>query len=396
MFAGEEYHHENFIQLYDITTFPPCDSDGNGERPNTNMGIDADDNNNSRNDDIPQFNDVYIVTNLMETDLDQILSSAQPLSKEHNQYFLYQILRGLKYLHSANVAHRDLKPSNVLVNANCDLALCDFGLSRGIGQQQLQTQSNQSEEQNTSMNGPSCTNNNIMLTQYVVTRWYRAPELLCQARTNSYDTKSVDMWSVGCIFGEMLTRKPLFQGRSPHHQLLLIVQALREGKVNDNLEQQNQQPTNNDQTDSKSLLNHLGFVPDPNANSSLRESFSNIKSTSSFSPSTPNSSLDKYPGLRDLLASNMRDSDSLIDGDAFNLLSRMLVIRPQDRITVDDALKHKYLKHLHRPYDEPTCRKVFDESFESDGYIESQMTLTKSERKRLLHFKMYQELQRFH
>jgi hypothetical protein len=81
---------------------------------------------------IEEFNDVYIVTDLMETDLHRIIYSKQALSADHTQYFVYQILRALKYIHSANVLHRDLKPSNILVNANCDLKICDFGLARGF------------------------------------------------------------------------------------------------------------------------------------------------------------------------------------------------------------------------------------------------------------------------
>lgn len=107
---------------------------------------------------LEEFEDVYIVQDLMETDLHRIISSRQPLTIEHAQYFIYQTLRALKYIHSANVLHRDLKPSNLLVNSNCDLKICDFGLARPV-------------EENS---GP--------LTEYVVTRWYRAPEIMlsCQ------------------------------------------------------------------------------------------------------------------------------------------------------------------------------------------------------------------------
>jgi serine/threonine protein kinase len=78
------------------------------------------------------FADVYIVSNLFETDLHRVLCSKQVLSSQHVQYFIYQLLRGLKVLHDARVIHRDLKPSNLLVNSNCDLAICDYGLARGM------------------------------------------------------------------------------------------------------------------------------------------------------------------------------------------------------------------------------------------------------------------------
>lgn len=76
---------------------------------------------------VDNFKDVYIVLDLMESDMHRVIHSKQDLSDEHVRYFLYQILRGLKYIHSANVIHRDLKPSNLLVNENCDLKIGDFG-----------------------------------------------------------------------------------------------------------------------------------------------------------------------------------------------------------------------------------------------------------------------------
>ena len=113
------------------------------------------------------------------------------------QYFLYQLLRGLKYVHSANVLHRDLKPSNLLLNANCDLKIGDFGLAR-------------------------TTSETDFMTEYVVTRWYRAPELLLNC---SEYTAAIDIWSVGCILGEIGTREPLFPGKDYVHQLRLITEV---------------------------------------------------------------------------------------------------------------------------------------------------------------------------
>ena len=141
---------------------------------------------------LEDFHDVYIVADLMETDLHRIIYSKQKLSIDHVQYFIYQLLRGLKYIHSADVIHRDLKPSNLLVNSNCDLKICDFGLARGINQ-------GQSEGKGGTM----------LLTEYVVTRWYRAPEIMLACHEYS---KPIDIWSVGCIFAELIQRKPYFPG----------------------------------------------------------------------------------------------------------------------------------------------------------------------------------------
>jgi mitogen-activated protein kinase 1/3 len=98
------FNHENIISLYDII------------KPDNKTG----------------YPDIYIVTDLMETDMHRVIYSRQDLSDEHIQYFLYQLLRGVLYIHSANVIHRDLKPSNLLLNKNCDLKICDFGLARAL------------------------------------------------------------------------------------------------------------------------------------------------------------------------------------------------------------------------------------------------------------------------
>jgi len=112
--------------------------------------------------------DIYLVMDLMETDLHQIIHSTQKLTEQHNQYFLFQILKGLKYLHSAGIVHRDLKPSNLLVNSNCLLKIADFGMARSVKQ--------------------CIRDEGTAMTQYVSTRWYRAPEILFSLI--DYDTKS--------------------------------------------------------------------------------------------------------------------------------------------------------------------------------------------------------------
>ena len=147
-----------------------------------------------------EFEDIYVSMPLMETDLATVIKSTQPLSDEHIQFFIYQILRGLKYVHSAGIVHRDLKPRNLLVNSNCDLKLCDFGLSRAT----------------------HCIDQPGKMTDYVATRWYRAPELLLEVRDYG---SSVDVWSAGCILAELLRRKPFLPGSDTRNQMDLIFEV---------------------------------------------------------------------------------------------------------------------------------------------------------------------------
>ncbi|KAL3695750.1 hypothetical protein R1sor_009826 [Riccia sorocarpa] len=234
------------------------------------------------------FNDVYIVYELMDTDMHQIIRSKQPLTEYHCKAFLYQLLRGLKYIHSANVLHRDLKPGNLLLNANCLLKIADFGLARTTSEVEF-------------------------MTQYVVTRWYRAPELLL--RVNEY-TAAIDVWSVGCIYMELVKGEPLFPGRDPSHQLRLITELI--GSPDDS---------------------DLGFVKSETARRSLRQ-------------------LTRYQ--RKSLGSEYPSMDPA----AVDLIERMLVFDPHKRITVEEALRHPYLACLHDVDDEPECHALFNFEFE--------------------------------
>ncbi|XAR55087.1 Mitogen-activated protein kinase [Bertholletia excelsa] len=247
------------------------------------------------------FSDVYIVYELMDTDLHHIIRSDQPLNDDHcqvseNSYFLYQLLRGLKYVHSANVLHRDLKPSNLLLNANCDLKIGDFGLAR--------------------------TSETDFMTEYVVTRWYRAPELLLNC---SEYTAAIDVWSVGCILGEIVTREPLFPGRDYVDQLRLIMELL--GSPDDT---------------------SLGFIRSDNARRYVKQ-------------------LPRYP--RQKFSARFPTMSPL----ALDLLEKMLVFDPNKRITVDEALHHPYLSSLHDVNDEPICQNPFSFDFEQRSITEDKI-----------------------
>uniref|UniRef100_A0A8B9GPR2 mitogen-activated protein kinase n=1 Tax=Astyanax mexicanus TaxID=7994 RepID=A0A8B9GPR2_ASTMX len=144
---------------------------------------------------LEEFNEVYLVTNLMGADLNNIVKF-QRLSDEHVQFLIYQLLRGLKYIHSAGLIHRDLKPSNVAVNEDCELRILDFGLAR------------QTDDE---------------MTGYVATRWYRAPEIMLNWM---HYNQTVDIWSVGCIMGELLKGKVLFPGNDYIDQLKRIMEVV--------------------------------------------------------------------------------------------------------------------------------------------------------------------------
>jgi len=254
------------------------------------------------------FNEIYFIQELMEADLHQIIRSEQPLTDAHYQYFIYQVLRGLKYIHSANVLHRDLKPGNLLVNANCELKICDFGLARGYS------------------SDPE--GNAGFMTEYVATRWYRAPEImLC---FHSY-TKAIDMWSVGCILAEMLGGRPLFKGR-------------------DYVDQLNQ------------ILAILGMPDEPTLQRIGSQRAQLYIRSLPKTTKVPFSQL--YPKANPL---------------ALDLLEKLLQFDPSKRPTVEEALAHEYLKAYHDPSDEPTHPKAFDFTFEQATDMEHIKLMIKEE-----------------
>jgi mitogen-activated protein kinase 15 len=141
--------------------------------------------------------DIYLVFEFMDADL-HLLIRENILTEKHKKYILYQTAKAVLYLHSAGLIHRDLKPSNILLNEACDAKLCDFGLVRSID------------------DNPRAEDKLDILTEYIATRWYRAPELLLGSGGYS---KGIDVWGFGCLAAEMIKGKPLFPGTSTINQL---------------------------------------------------------------------------------------------------------------------------------------------------------------------------------
>uniref|UniRef100_A0A0E0JB22 mitogen-activated protein kinase n=1 Tax=Oryza nivara TaxID=4536 RepID=A0A0E0JB22_ORYNI len=283
------------------------------------------------------FKDIYVVFELMESDLHQVIKANDDLTKEHYQFFLYQLLRALKYIHTASVYHRDLKPKNILANSNCKLKICDFGLAR------------------VAFNDTPTT---VFWTDYVATRWYRAPEL-CGSFFSKY-TPAIDIWSIGCIFAEVLTGKPLFPGKNVVHQLDLMTDLLGTPSMD---------------TISRVLLGGDFSDPQHLAYCSLPFQVRNEKARrylSSMRKKDPVPFSQKFP-----------NADPL----ALKLLQRLLAFDPKDRPTAEEALTDPYFKGLSKIDREPSCQPIRKLEFEFE-----QKKLSKEDIRELI----FQEILEYH
>ncbi|KAK2830371.1 hypothetical protein Q5P01_018302 [Channa striata] len=228
--------------------------------------------------------DIYLIFEYMDTDLHAVIKKGTLLKDIHKRYVMYQLLKAIKYLHSGNVIHRDQKPSNVLLDTDCVVKLCDFGLARSLNQIQEDS-------------------GNPALTEYVATRWYRAPEILLGSTRY---TKGVDMWSLGCILGEMLLGKALFPGSSTINQIEKIMSAIPHPSPEDIV----------------AIKSEYGF---------------SVVQRMLLKPQVP---------LEDLLQPS-------VPPDALDLLKGLLVFNPDKRLTAEQALQHPYVARFHNPVKEP-------------------------------------------
>jgi serine/threonine protein kinase len=170
------------------------------------------------------FRGMALIFERHETNLSRIIESGQRLGTEHLQSFLSQILTGIDYIHSAGLVHRDLKPANILVDSDCTMTICDFGLARATQAMVM------SEAGHATIDAPLPLYSK--LTHYVVTRWYRCPELVLG--NGDAGEAPADMWSIGCILAELLLRRPLFGDSRDNGSLMgLIFKTLGTPKLED-------------------------------------------------------------------------------------------------------------------------------------------------------------------
>ncbi|CAM9721268.1 unnamed protein product [Chrysoparadoxa australica] len=260
---------------------------------------------------VREFDDeLYIVMELLDSDLHRIIQSSQSLSDAHHRYFMYQLLRGVQFLHQYRVIHRDLKPGNLLVTKNCQLRITDFGLARCRPQ-------GKGAHPDEEVDDP--------MTEHVVTRWYRPPELmLCPDGMYDY---AVDLWSCGCIFAELLGRTPLFPGTNFVDQLTQIFEVL-----------------------GSPAPEEVAHIRNSQARKFLDSMSGNVKQPHQM----------RFPDASEAAV-------SLLDG--------LLVFDPPQRLTVAEALEHHYFDPLRNSegHPDPPVAPGFEFDFESEPLARLQL-----------------------
>jgi mitogen-activated protein kinase 1/3 len=236
----------------------------------------------ARPDNIDNFSEACLIQEYMPQNLTQVIDKFE-LTELQISYLTHQMLLGLQAIHCADIIHRDVKPDNLLVGPNCELKICDFGLARA---------------QSTSGTGK------LKMTEYVATRWYRAPEVML----SRYD-KASDVWSSGCVLAQMLGRRVIFPGSNYIDQLCRIFDVLGS-------------PTDDDLTKARYSQKSIDYIR-------------------TALPSRPR-----------MLWKDMFPKASV---DSLDLVDRLLTFNMYSRITIEKALEHSFVRMWLDP-DEASCK----------------------------------------
>jgi mitogen-activated protein kinase 1/3 len=314
------------------------------------------------------FDTIYVVLEYSQSDLKKLVKSPIHLETIHIQTLVYGILTGLKYIHSADVLHRDLKPANVLINEDCSVKICDFGLARsiegieGAHYKKEEDIEDAIEKPETKPDAKRAGNPKLVkqsgglvktkgmkreLTGHVVTRWYRAPELILLEKDY---TAAIDVWSCGCIFAELmgmlkenaptfLDRSPLFPGTSCF-------------------------PLS---PDKASTSKRGGFPHSSQDQLNIIFSVLGTPSEEEFEFVTDGKAIEY---LKSFPSRKRVDLSELYPGsgkEALDLLEKMLIFNPKKRITIDEALSHPFLKKVRDLNREKAADGAIKMEFEKEG-----------------------------
>ena len=354
------------------------------------------------------FDCIYLIFECLHSDLKKLIKSSTFLTMDDVKMYVYHILCGLKYIHSCAVLHRDLKPGNILLDKNYQIKICDFGLARcvnwdtddeiveqvpeqkqidssklskhsdflnkytGAGNDKKENKKEDMKDDTTKSKESTISNKSgkgrgpppklkflknqkkeQILSVHVVSRWYRAPELIL-IETNY--TSSIDVWSVGCIFGELMKmikenaktfmdRTPLFPGQSCFP---LSPPGSKKVKVNEF-------GFPNEKADQLNIIfdvigspdeESMGFVSDPNAVLYLKSLSQKKKNKINFKA--------KFPGSSE---------------ESLDLLQKMLIFDPKKRITVQQSLEHPFFKSIRDPSKEEEATFNLEFEFEDDNNL---------------------------
>jgi mitogen-activated protein kinase 1/3 len=305
--------HEHVVQIYDVA------APGEGAR---------------------LFDELYIVMELASSDLKKLCRVDVTLSPVHISTMLYNLLVGLRYIHSAGILHRDLKPANVLVNRDCTVKICDFGLARALGEEAVEEESPDAAQPGSAKR---------TLTGHVVTRWYRAPELILLQENY---TEAIDVWSVGCIFAELLQMLP---GGPRHKERRALFPGSSCFPLSpDNKRSSGEQRLNQGPEDQLSVIFELLGTPSESDLAHLERKDAR-KYVTSFG---------QRPGM------GLRSIFPYVECPELDLLQGMLQFHPPRRSAVASCLDHAIFSAIRVPAKETLATDIIELDFDRAGELD--------------------------